>query len=256
LGEKTIIAWTDRTANFWMGCQKVSDGCKHCYAETLVRDRMGLNAWGPSGTRIAAKGIYAKMRSWNKQTEGGARGKGWPLLVFVGSLMDWAEDHPALAPLRAKMWDTIRDSPNLDFQLLTKRADRIEQCLPKDWGSGYPNVWLGVSVEDMRVASRLDSLRRIPATVRFVSYEPALGPLDGADLLGIDWVIYGGESGPGYRAHDLDWARRMRAECDRLKIAFFYKQSAAPRTEMGIELDGKIVRAWPTPRTISRPVLF
>ncbi len=99
-------------------------------------------------------------------------------------------------------------------------------------------------------------LRRIPAVVRFVRYEPALGPLDELELDGLDWIIYGGESDPGYRPHDVQWARDMRRRCDAEGAAFFYKQSAAPRTEMGIELDGEIVRAYPTPRGAVAAGLF
>ena len=109
-------------------------------------------------------------------------------------------------------------------------------------------MWLGTSIESNDYIMRAWDLRRIPALVRFVSYEPALGPLDELDLDGLDWIIYGGESGSGYRPHDVQWARDMRRRCDEAGAAFFYKQSAAPRTEMGIELDGEIVRAYPTPR--------
>jgi protein gp37 len=100
----------------------------------------------------------------------------------------------------------------------------------------------------MRVADRVDHLRNIPAVVRFISYEPAIGPLDTLDISGIDWVIYGGESGPGHRGEDKDWARVMHSKCSEAGAAFFHKQSAGYRTEMGIELDGKIVREYPTPR--------
>jgi protein gp37 len=125
------------------------------------------------------------------------------------------------------MWDLIRVSPNLHFQLLTKRPENIVKYLPKDWGDeGYPNVWLGTSVEDMRVANRVDILREIPADVRFISYEPALGSLNDIDLSGIDWVIFGGESGSGYREADLEWAREMDVKCQALDIAFFFKQSS------------------------------
>ena len=149
---------------------------------------------------------------------------------------------------RAKLFDAIRLTPALDWQLLTKRPENFARFLPADWGQGWPNVWLGVSIETMDYAGRADILRGIPAAVRFLSYEPALGPLDGLDLTGIDWVIYGGESGPGFRGHDLAWPRAMRAKCEAAGIAFFYKQSPAHRTEMGTTLDGETVRKYPTPR--------
>jgi protein gp37 len=144
----------------------------------------------------------------------------------------------------------IRSTPWLDWQLLTKRHERIAQSLPDDWGQGWHNVWLGVSIENNDYVERADYLNCIPAVVRFVSYEPALGPLDKLDLSGIDWVIYGGESGPNRRPEDKQWARDMRDRCwqHSPRIAFFHKQSSAIRTEMGIELDGVIVREFPIPR--------
>lgn len=247
MSDQTLIGWTDHTANFWMGCQKVSAGCKECYAEKLTRNRMGLHVWGPASTtpRQSVKSIYANVRKWNRQAEK----RGQIARAFLGSLMDWAEDHPALPPLREQMWESIRSAPWLHFQMLTKRPERIRDLLPNDWGAyGYPNVWLGTSIEDMRVAARADALRDIPAVIRFISYEPALGPLNELDLTGIDWVIYGGESGPGHRPEDKQWARDMHARCSRSGVAFFHKQSAGYRTEMGIELDGRIVREYPTPR--------
>jgi protein gp37 len=152
--------------------------------------------------------------------------------VFCASVCDVFEDHPVAEETRPRLWRLIRETPWLDWQVLTKRADRIAADLPANWP--YQNVWLGVSIENADYVWRADELREIPAAVRFISYEPALGPLDDLDLSGIDWVIYGGESGPGYRQHDLAWPRAMLKKCAEAGAAFFYKLSAAPRTEMGI----------------------
>lgn len=247
--QRTLIAWTDETLNFWMGCQKVSEGCRNCYAETLTTNRMGLRLWGPGTSRQAVKNTEQKARRLSQQSEG-VMGPGKPLLAFVGSLMDWAEDHPDAAAQRPRIWETVRRYPQIHFQLLTKRPERIAECLPADWGDGYENVWLGTSIEDMRVAHRADALRAVPAVVRFVSYEPALGSLLGLDLSGIHWVIYGGESGSGYRPEGTPedpklWAREMHHMCADAGVAYFHKQSSAYRTEMGIELDGEMVRMFP-----------
>jgi protein gp37 len=251
MAAETLIAWTDRTFNAWMGCVKVSAGCANCYAETLTKNRMGLALWGKDAARQVTKEPWRNVTKWNREAAAGAvgvRGPELPLLVFTGSLMDWAEDRPDLAEPRRRMWELIRDCQSLDFQLLTKRPENIAKFLPGDWGDGYANVWLGTSIEDLRVAERREHLAQIPAAVRFVSYEPALGPLDDMPLDGIDWVIYGGESGPGYRPEDKDWARSMHRKCAAAGVAFFHKQSSGHRTELGIELDGKIVREFPTPR--------
>jgi protein gp37 len=221
---------------------------------------MGLDVWGPPETsaRKAVKGVYGNIRTWNREasTTAGLLGAGNPHLAFVGSLMDWAEDHASLDEIRSEMWPLIKASRNLHFQMLTKRPERIESLLPADWGDGYENVWLGTSIENNDVAYRADHLRTIPAVVRFVSYEPALGPLDQMGLGGIDWVIYGGESGPGYRPENKQWARDMMARCRAEGVAFFHKQSAGWRTEIGIELDGLIVREFPIPRRKSEGVQF
>ena len=245
MSEETLIAWTDHTFNPWMGCVKVSAGCANCYAERLTTDRMGLQLWGPNSQRQVTKVPWRNVRTWdNAAARAGVRRR-----VFCASLCDVFEDHPTANATRPALWDLIRECTHLDWQLLTKRPHRIADNLPADWGpEGWPHVWLGTSVEDMRVADRVDHLRDIPAVVRFISYEPALGPLDDLDITGIDWIIYGGESGPGYRKEDKNWARVMHAKCAAAGVAFFHKQSSGYRTELGIELDGKIVREYPTPR--------
>jgi protein gp37 len=235
-----------------MGCTKVSAGCANCYAETLTKNRMGLNLWGANATRQITKQPWKDVLIWQTKAQKGVMGvlgEGKPQLVFTGSLMDWAEDRADLVSARNQMWDVIKKCDHLHFQMLTKRLENIVKFLPKDWGSeGYPNVWLGTSVEDMRVSGRADILREIPAVVRFISYEPALGSLNDLDLKGIDWVIFGGESGSGFRRANLDWAREMKAKCENDDVAYFFKQSSAFRTEQGIELDGEIVRKFPIPR--------
>jgi protein gp37 len=240
---KTLIAWTDHTFNPWMGCHKVSPGCKNCYAETLVKNRMGKpDLWGANGVRQRTKGPWQKVRGWNRE----ARAEQRPHLVFCASLADVFEDYPGPNEWRPDLWELIRNSPWLDFQILTKRPENIARMLPDDWGaSGYSNVWLGTSIEDNRVADRGPILTSVPAPVHFVSYEPAVGPLDELDLTGIEWMIVGGESGPGRRHFDIGWAHDMKARCDEERVAFFFKQDAGPRTEMGIDAMGDIYRDYP-----------
>lgn len=243
MADKTIIAWTDHTFNAWWGCTKVSSGCANCYAADLAQ-RYGHDVFGPTaGRRTFGPKHWGEPIEWNKQAEAEGRRH----RVFCGSMMDWAEARPDLMPHRRALWYVIRATPWLDWQLLTKRPENITAFLPDDWGAGYRNVWLGTSIESNAYAHRANTLRQIPAVVRFVSYEPALGPLDQLDLTGLHWVIYGGESGAKHRDHDITWPREMKARCAAARVAFFFKQSPDRFTERGTTLDGETVRMYPTP---------
>jgi protein gp37 len=234
MGDVTAIAWTNHTWNPWRGCTKVSPGCKNCYMFTQQR------SYGSDPTVVIRTKTWGKPYEWQREAERRGRSE----LVFTCSWSDWF--HKDADVWRDEAWDVIRHTPNMIYQILTKRPERIKEHLPTGWKNGWRNVWLGVSIETNQYVGRADLLREIPARVRFISYEPALGPLDQLNLKGIHWVIFGGESGPGYRPMDYKWARDMRDRCKERKVAFFFKQSAAPRTEMGIRLDGKIVREYPT----------
>ena len=247
MSERTGISWCDHTFNPWIGCTKVSEGCRNCYAEQFATGRMGLDAWGPSADRHVTK-TWPQVPRWDRA----ARDAGERRRVFCASLADVFEDHVTANEYRPRLWDLIRRCESLDWLLLTKRPENVGRMLPADWGDGWPHVWLGATVEDDRVARRLDALRAVPAALRFVSYEPALGPLDHVDLSGIGWVIYGGESGPGYRADDPNWARAMRDRCRAEGVAFFHKQSAGPRPGRGVLLDGELIQQFPIPAVMAQ----
>lgn len=251
MADKTAIAWTDKTFNALWGCVKVSPGCTNCYAATLA-ERYGQHVWGPRAVRRTfGDKHWREPLKWNRE----AHAHGRRLRVFCGSMFDWREDHPQVDDIIPRLHWLWRETPLLDWQMLTKRPERIREGLPEDWGvGGYPNVWLGTSIENIDYGWRAKELITFPAVVRFISYEPALGSLNDLDLSGLDWVIYGGESGPGFRPEDKQWARDMHAKCAAAKVAFFHKQSSGYRTELGIELDGKIVREYPTPRTPPHPL--
>jgi protein gp37 len=163
--------------------------------------------------------------------------------------MDFFEDAPGPNEWRADLWRLIRQTKWLDWQILTKRPENIERMLPDEWGDnrwGYwPNVWLGTSIEDNRYAHRADILATVPAKIHFVSYEPAIGPGDEIPLKDVQWLICGGESGPGYRRMDLNWAHDIWARCEDAGVPFFFKQDSGSRTEMGIDALGQIVREYP-----------
>jgi len=173
-------------------------------------------------------------------------------MVFTCSWSDFfIEDAD---PWRPAAWAIIKRTPNLIYQILTKRPELIADRLPADWEDGYRNCWLGVSVENKRFLKRMNILGKIPAVIRFVSAEPLLEnlmPEFEAHLDGFHQCIIGGESGNGtrdFRPMDHQWAREMFAACERHGVARFFKQSAAPRTEMRTKLDGKVCREYPMPR--------
>lgn len=238
MGESTAIAWTLKTWNPWRGCTRISPGCAHCYMFT-AQERYGRDP-----------NVVVRTKTWGDplKWEREAAAAGEIVRVFTCSWSDWF--HVDADAWRAEAWDLVKRCPHLHFQILTKRHERIASNLPQDWGpGGYGNVWLGVSIENNRHVHRADALRDIPASVRFISAEPLLGPLPDLNLRGIDWVIVGGESGPEYRPMEHQWAIDLKQRCESEGVAYFFKQSAAPRTEMGIKLDGEIVRFYPTPRT-------
>lgn len=243
MGDSTEIAWTDSTFNPWWGCAKVSPGCAHCYAEAFDR-RTGGDNWGAGKTpRVMVPRYWSQPIKWQREAEQtGIRRR-----VFCGSMCDWAAvEGPASE--RSRLWEVIRQTPMLDWQLLTKRADRIAELLPSDWGAGYPNVWLGVSVENREHGvPRIDLLRKIPAAVRFLSCEPLLGDLGELDLEGIGWVIVGGESGSNARTMSVLWVLDIKDQCDRHGVPFFFKQWGGRKDKGGCLLFESEFKAWPTP---------
>lgn len=160
--------------------------------------------------------------------------------------MDVFEDHPALPEWRVQLLSLIRDTPRLTWQLLTKRPENIRGQLHPSWITLPPaNVWLGATIESSATFDRARILAEVPAATRFISYEPALGPPTGLDLTGIDWVIYGGESGPGRRPDSIEWARELRSMCQASSIPFFYKQASAFLPGQSHLLDGELVQEFP-----------
>jgi protein gp37 len=242
MADKTLIAWTDRTFNIAWGCTKISPGCKNCYADNLAV-RYGHSVWGVNGNRRTfGDKHWSTPHKWESEStihNPGVRGAGWNHLVFCSSMCDVWEDHPTIDAERAKLWPLIKATPHLDWQLLTKRPERIADHLPSDWSvKNYPNVWLGTSIENDDYTWRAEELKKIPAVVHFISYEPALGPLPSLDTNGLEWLIVGGESGKEWKKHEMDhgWARDIRDKCIASKTAFFFKQSSAALTERGTSL--------------------
>jgi protein gp37 len=223
VGEFSKIEWTDHTFNPWMGCQHVSPGCDHCYAETMMDHRYGRVEWGPRGKRIrTSEANWRKPLQWARNARNGGHRK----RVFCASLADVFDNRVELA-WRLDLFTLIRQTPELDWLLLTKRPENCRRMLPRDWGNGYPNVWLGTTAEDQKhYDRRWQILKDIPGLVHFISYEPALGPLEIGSLKSRcpDWIICGGESGAGARYMKPRWARNLLEECEALGVSFFMKQ--------------------------------
>jgi len=222
MAENSKIEWTDHTFNPWIGCTKVSPGCDHCYAEARMDHRLGQVRWGPHGERRrTGEAYWREPLKWNRRAaDAGQRER-----VFCASLAD-VFDNQILSDWRADLWALIESTPNLDWLLLTKRPQNIAAMLPANWGDGWPNVWLGTTAENQTEADRrIPHLLARRATVRFVSAEPLLGPID-FTAIGprLDWIIVGGESGPGARPMHPDWARSIRDQCAAAGVPFFFKQ--------------------------------
>lgn len=252
--QNSTIEWTNHTFNPWWGCQRVSPGCEHCYAETLAK-RYGHAVWGPAKTterRMMSENYWKQPLKWDRLAQVSGRKR-----VFCASMADVFEDHPQLIDARARLMCLIDETPNLDWLLLTKRPENILDMIDSDFPA---NVWIGTSCEDQqRADERIPHLLRVPARVRFLSCEPLLGAIDlrrwlpdlstpidnslydgdapvglydrDADAwfpdpadIGLHWIICGGESGPGARPMHPDWARSLRDQCQAAGVSYFFKQ--------------------------------
>ena len=206
------IEWTDATWNPVTGCTKVSPGCKHCYAERMAKRLLGMGQSNyANGFRLTLQPqMLQHPLSWRK-----------PRQIFVNSMSDLFHEDVPVAYIQ-QVFEVMRAAPWHRYQILTKRSERLALLSRVlDW---LPCIWMGVSVESERYLQRIDDLRSTGAHVKFLSLEPLLGPLPNLNLTGIDWVIVGGESGPGARPMDAGWVRDIRDRCSDAGVAFFFKQ--------------------------------
>lgn len=235
VAERTAIAWTDATFNPWIGCTEVSPGCDNCYAKALDhRHKWGGDThWGAGKPRMRTSAEnWRKPLRWNRLAEKGLLpdGKtpthGRRPRVFCASLAD-VLDNEAPDEWRRDLWDLIELTPQLDWLLLTKRIGNAARLLrTHDWCAGQRNVWLGATIVNQEEAERdVPKLLATPARLHFVSYEPALGPVDWTRFPGIDWIIVGGESTNAARPFRYEWARSTIAQCREIGAAPFMKQT-------------------------------
>lgn len=240
MSENSKIEWTDHTFNPWEGCQKVSPGCDHCYAETRNARYAGGTAvnWGPGAPRRRTSAAnWRKPLAWNAAHAEFFAQHGRRQRVFCASLAD-VFDNAVDPAWRADLFELIEQTPNLDWLLLTKRignaASMTAQVRPgyDNWLHDVGNVWLGASIVNQEEADRdIPKLLGTPARVRFLSMEPLLGPVDlcqahfaPVKLPRVDWIIVGGESGPGARPMHPNWARSLRDQCAAAGVPFLFKQ--------------------------------
>lgn len=256
MADKSSIEWTQATWNPTTGCDQTSPGCDHCYALTLSR-------------RLKAMGNPKYQRDGKSKTSGPGFGltvhpdqlplpHRWksPRLIFVNSMSDLF--HPDVPEeFIEDVFQVMTDTPQHTYQVLTKRAQRLSKIAPSlPWPK---NIWMGVSIESARYNFRANHLRKVPASVRFISAEPLLGRLTDLDLTGIDWLIAGGESGPGARPMHPAWAKELRDRCKSENVAFFFKQWGAwvPNLESGavpVSIDGVILDMMPKIMAPGAPV--
>lgn len=240
MANSTTIEWTDATWNPVTGCTKISPGCDHCYAERFSERFRGTHGH-PFETgfdlTLRPERLEQPLR-WRE-----------PRMIFVNSMSDlFHKEIPK--EFIARVFDTMERAPWHTFQVLTKRSSLMRDFLRRRYGSerGPGHIWFGVSVEDGTKVSRIKHLRDAPAGVRFLSIEPLIGSMGKLDLTGIDWVIVGGESGPGARPMNPDWVRDIRDRCYAVGVAFFFKQWGGLRPKSGgRELDGREWNDFPKP---------
>jgi protein gp37 len=234
------IEWTDATWNPVTGCDKISPGCKHCYAERLAHRLQAM------GNRNYKNGFEVTLQPHMLALP--LRWKA-PKRIFVNSMSDLFHDQVPLEYIQ-RVFGVMNQANQHQYQVLTKRAERLEELSTRlPWA---PHIWMGVSVEHENYLYRIDHLRLTHAQVKFLSIEPLLGPLGKLNLRGIDWVIVGGESGPGARPMDAAWVKDIRNQCLQAGVAFFFKQwGGVFKKKTGRELDGRTWDEMPELVTIS-----
>lgn len=239
MANNSAIEWTEATWNPVGGCTIISPGCTNCYAMRLAKRLESMGQPKYAGTTRVSGG----RAKWNGRIVLDEKAleipKAWKSgkIIFVNSMSDLFHENVPLQFIR-RVFATMLATPHHTYQVLTKRADRVE-ALSNDlpWPK---NVWLGVSVENADYLWRVDHLRRTKAKTKFLSLEPLLGPLDDIDLTGIDWAIAGGESGPGARPMEAKWVRTIRDQCTSAGVAFHFKQwGGTNKKKTGRVLDGR-----------------
>lgn len=248
---ETSIEWTDATWNPVAGCSIVTSGCTNCYAMRMAArlEAMGVEKYQGLTRKSGGRAVWTGKVHLDETALDAPRGWKGRRLIFVNSMSDLF--HPLVPEdFIRRVWAVMEETPRHTYQILTKRPERMAEILSSSALPVLPNVWLGTSVEASDVLDRLDDLRRTPAAVRFVSFEPLLGPVGEADLTGIHWAIVGGESGPKARAVEETWVEEIETLCRRHDTAFFFKQwGGTNKKKSGRLLRGRTFDEMPVART-------
>ncbi|MGH7146789.1 MAG: DUF5131 family protein [Nitrospiraceae bacterium] len=237
MAQNSTIEWTEATWNPVTGCSKISPGCKNCYAERMANRlaAMGQERYRNGFDVTLQLDIVDLPLKWLE-----------PRIIFVNSMSDLFHEEVPESFIK-EVFETMARAYWHTFQILTKRSHRLAALAPRiPWSK---NIWMGVSVESPQYTFRIADLRRVPAAVRFLSVEPLLAPIPKLPLSGIDWIIVGGESGPGSRPMQADWVRQIRNRCLAQKVPFFFKQWGGTRKhKTGRRLDGRMWNEMPIPK--------
>lgn len=248
MAQSSTIEWTESTWNPVVGCTRVSEGCRHCYAERMAKRLAAIaSAATERGANPGRTGNYQavvnKRGRWNNTVyldhAAVEDPLSWrlPRVIFVNSMSDLFHEAVPLDFIQ-KTFDVMNRCPQHTFQVLTKRPERTAEIADQlHWSS---NIWMGTSVENAEVTHRVHALRRVPAHVRFLSVEPLLGPIPRLPVKDIHWIIVGGESGPGARPMKKEWVIQIRDRCEKFGVPFFFKQwGGVNKKTTGRELDGQ-----------------
>lgn len=228
MATQSRIEWTESTWNPLTGCTKISPGCKHCYAERMAKRLQAMNQPNyVNGFKLTMhEHVLEKPLEWKT-----------PQVIFVNSMSDLFHKDVPLEFIQ-RVFDTMKRAHWHQFQVLTKRSERLAELSPYlEWTD---NIWMGVSVENEKYTFRIDDLRKTGAKIKFLSVEPLIGPISKMNLKGINWVIVGGESGPGARPLEREWVVNIRDQCLKAKVPFFFKQwGGVQKKKTGRLLDGR-----------------
>ena len=242
------IEWTEATWNPVAGCSVISPGCTNCYAMRMAArlQAMGMAKYAGTTRKSGKRHVWTGRINFDDRALTAPLTWRKPQRIFVNSMSDLFQERVEESFVR-RVWSVMEQARWHSFQILTKRPDRMLAMLERSSFAKLPNVWLGTSVESEDYIERIALLRRVPAAIRFISFEPLLGPILDPDLTGIHWGIVGGESGPRARSMECWWVEELRDSCKRQRVAFFFKQWGGKRKKKtGRLLAGRLWDEYPS----------